>query len=314
MRKTLKRRTGAAPKKFQRGGRVEDDSDRPEERGPVGLRYNRLLKALRDTQEMEREADRYRGTDGQAWWARNELLRLPEEEVRAMSPNERAAYRAAEAQERYQSRKGLAQRMQRRVERDLEAEGRRIGAAPRYSSGRMEDAGFKKGGKISSPKAKKFQAGGPVMGQQVGGGSLPPRMPNGTTAPSPPGGYSGPNPNAVAFTPGSGTAGSPTSKPPSMGQGTSPSRPSMGVGGGSQPPAPPSGPRPGAEPNMPRGGMSPERMQMMRDRVQAMRDRMQAMRQAMAQRRGGAAPAVMKKGGKVVAKKAGGMIKAKGSK
>lgn len=183
-------------------------------------------------------------------------------------------------------------------------------------------AGFKKGGKVGAPKVRKYQAGGPVGGMlgaagsalgqlggrpptgqqqfidssgpqlpgggpnpnavpfmptgQVSGGSLPPSMPNGTTAPAPPGGYSGPSPNAVPFMPR---------------------------------PAPSARPAPRPEPNVPRGSrnLSPDQRQMLARKMQDAQRKMAEFRSM----RGTASPAVMKKGGKVVAKKKGGMIKAK---
>ena len=160
-----------------------------------------------------------------------------------------------------------------------------------------------KTGGMAKAKAKKYQAGGPVVGQTTS-----PSRPTAQqqfidgSGPQMPGG--GPNPNAVPFMPtGVGSPG---------GQTTSP-RPPIGSASGSQP-APTPRPRPGRTEGSQGPGMQ-ARMQMRQERVQAMKARMEAAKQASMQRRSGSAtPAVMKKGGKVVAKKKGGMIKAKGSK
>lgn len=150
MRKTLKRRQSAAPKKYQQGGRVEDDSDRPEERGPVGLDYNSLLRLLRAEKQRERDADELL-PDADFEFRMHNLARQGFFPPTSQQLAESAARRATERNERI----GSAQRGQRLFERLLEREGRRIGAAPRYSQGRLEDSGFKKGGKVAMKKGKK---------------------------------------------------------------------------------------------------------------------------------------------------------------
>lgn len=147
----------AAPKKFQRGGTVEE-SDRPEERGSLpGRRYNRLLEELRDSRKRERAADELlpnANFEGRMRQLERQGFFPPSGEELAR----RAGRKAAERTERV----GRAQRLQRIIEGDLEREGRRIGQS-RFAGGRLEDSGFKKGGlikkkaggMIGKPKGKK---------------------------------------------------------------------------------------------------------------------------------------------------------------
>lgn len=149
--KATKSTKPAAVKKYQRGGRVQDDSDIPEERGPRGLLYNSLLRDLRASRERERRAARNNNEGTEFEW----VLRDLENQGFLPPTNEQLAARAGRESAINNETIGGEQRLQRLYERLLEREGKRIGAAPRYSQGRLEDSGFKKGGKVTAKKGKR---------------------------------------------------------------------------------------------------------------------------------------------------------------
>ena len=145
-------------KKYQAGGRVSDSSndDIPEERGPVGMKYNSLLNDLRRMRRRELDISGHASPEFERFIAktgpsRRGPLRDPDAEDMAVN----AGKRSAEARDRI----GFNQRIQRNIETALEGEGRRIGAKRYADPSRMEDAGFKRGGQV-----KKMAKGGAARG------------------------------------------------------------------------------------------------------------------------------------------------------
>jgi hypothetical protein len=144
--------------KYQEGGRV-NNADIPEERGPIGRRYNIFLNDLRAERRREQEEGRY-SPDFEQRMARTAPSRHGP--MRDPDAEDRAAYAGRRSAERTR-RVGSAQNVQRDIERSLEEEGRRIGQRRYADPSKMEDAGFKKGGMVK-PKAKPVakKAGGMV--------------------------------------------------------------------------------------------------------------------------------------------------------
>lgn len=132
--------------KFQDGGEV-NNSDRPEERGPRGLRYNQLLDEYRFWRDREKRAER------------GELL-LSEAGTGDIyvSPRTKAGAAATAAAIETARRRNVAtaQQFQRTYERRLNDEGANIGQ--RRDATRVEDNGYKKGGLV------KMASGGRVRG------------------------------------------------------------------------------------------------------------------------------------------------------
>jgi hypothetical protein len=147
------------PKKYREGGAVRND-DIPEERGPGGLRYNRLLQALRDERERERKADELLPDEDF-----EKRMRSLERQGFTPPTNEQLARRAGRKSAERTARVGSAQAGQRFFERSLEDEGKRIGQRRYADPRRMEDSGFKKGGLV-----KKKKAGGVV--KKANGGMI----------------------------------------------------------------------------------------------------------------------------------------------
>jgi hypothetical protein len=144
---------GGRIRKYAQGGEV-DNSDRPEERGPVGLTYNQYLKALRAAKEMEEENKPASLRSEQAMLNLKKVTRGP-----GAGGPERLAREAAETETARRGRVASAQRSQRVFEKALEREGARIGQ--QRDPTRVEDNGYKKGGMVK-PKApvKKMAKGG----------------------------------------------------------------------------------------------------------------------------------------------------------
>lgn len=165
--KVLMRKGGAVakPKKYQEGGSVRND-DIPEERGPIGMNYNRILRDLR----QERERRRQYG-DGETF--EQQVARSPRRvqaerwlgNLAAAAGRDRAeaAAELSMAETRARARHGYNERA---AEHALESEGRRIGQR-RWANG-IDDAGFKKGGAVTSCKTTKKMA--------IGGLTAPPRQ------------------------------------------------------------------------------------------------------------------------------------------
>jgi hypothetical protein len=133
-------------KKYKEGGEV-GGPDIPEERGPVGLKYNRHLDDYRYLKDRENRAER-------------DQLLLSEAGTGDMYMDKKtpagAAATAAARETARRRRVALAQSLQRDTERDLDREGKRINQ--RRDPTRVEDNGYKKGGLI------KKASGGRVRG------------------------------------------------------------------------------------------------------------------------------------------------------
>lgn len=127
----MRRRT-ATIKKFKDGGSVRAEQSRrrsegaPEEEGRVGITYNRLLSRRRDATDSARSL---------AEAAREHEAKFDPEKARDLRRASIAEYNAAA-----EITDGVAR------------EGRRIGQA---RSNRNDDAGYKKGGLIKKPVAKR---------------------------------------------------------------------------------------------------------------------------------------------------------------
>jgi hypothetical protein len=135
-------------KKYKEGGEV-GGPDIPEERGPVGLEYNKLLRSRRFFQDEERRADNSLPRDGFA------LRRAAGPGMRSLS-NEELAKLSAQEETAKRRAVGHAQGMQRFYEQLLNREGKKINQ--RRDPTRVEDNGYKKGGLI------KKASGGRVRG------------------------------------------------------------------------------------------------------------------------------------------------------
>ena len=151
-------RKGGRIRKYQAGGEV-DDSNRPEERGPVGLPYNQYLKALRSAKQMEEENKPASLRSAQSRLNLKKTLRGPD-----AGGSERLAREAAEDETARRGRVASAQRSQRVFENALEREGARIGQ--RRDPTRVEDNGYKKGGAIKSKAPVKKMAKGGVTNKK----------------------------------------------------------------------------------------------------------------------------------------------------
>ena len=149
MRKKIKAAAKKPVRKFQSGGRV-NDSDIPEERGPVGLRYNQLLSGLREMRQHELEAEQSMPSVDFERRRRN----LERQNFNAPG-SEALARQAAQNSTRRNAQVASAQGAQRLYESALDEEGRRIGQRRYANPAEMRDAGFKKGGKVSAKKGKK---------------------------------------------------------------------------------------------------------------------------------------------------------------
>ena len=129
-----------AKRKFADGGEV-GGPDRPEERGPQGLNYNRYLKSRREALGREKE--------NQPSSTKTEMLILRNKKANrgpTAGGSERLAAEAASDENARRSRVANAQRSQRFWERALDEEGARIGQ--RRDPTRVEDNGYKAGGWI----------------------------------------------------------------------------------------------------------------------------------------------------------------------
>ena len=137
---TRLKKGGPVKKKYAEGGEV-GEADRPEERGPTGLRYNRYLGHLRQRKEDEKQSQPSSAAFERALLNAKKATRGPD-----AGGSERLAREAAEAEIARKSRVAEAQRGQRFWEDALEREGKRIGQ--RRDPTRVEDNGYKKGGKV----------------------------------------------------------------------------------------------------------------------------------------------------------------------
>lgn len=142
-------------RKFAEGGEV-DNSDRPEERGPVGLRYNRYLQRRREAVEREKRSQPESVETEQQILRLKKVNRGPD-----AGGSERLAKEAAADETARRSRVAEAQRSQRFWEGALNEEGARIGQ--RRDPTRVEDNGYKAGGwikgAIKKPGALRAQMG-----------------------------------------------------------------------------------------------------------------------------------------------------------
>jgi hypothetical protein len=126
-------------KKYADGGRVAGD-DVPEERGPSGIRYNRLLRERRANREREKEFEPDLRSE-QILLGAKRAARGPD-----AGGSERLAREAAADAARRRDRTAFYQGNARRLERMLDDEGARIGQ--RRDATRVEDNGYKKGGLV----------------------------------------------------------------------------------------------------------------------------------------------------------------------
>jgi len=164
---TRLKKGGPVKKKYAAGGEV-GEADRPEERGPVGLHYNRYLERMRKAKEDELRNQPSSAAFERALLNAKKATRGPD-----AGGSERLAREAAEAETARKSRVAEAQRGQRFWERALEDEGKRINQ--RRDPTRVEDNGYKKGGKVG-----KYADGGMVEIEiKVGGGGKH-KMPDGS--------------------------------------------------------------------------------------------------------------------------------------
>ena len=164
---TRLKKGGPVKKKYAEGGEV-GEADRPEERGPVGLRYNRYLERMRKAKEDELRNQPSSAAFERALLNAKKATRGPD-----AGGSERLAREAAEAETVRKSRVAEAQRGQRFWEDALEREGKRIGQ--RRDPTRVEDNGYKKGGKVG-----KYAGGGMVEIEIKVGGKGKHKMPDGS--------------------------------------------------------------------------------------------------------------------------------------
>ncbi len=136
-------------KRYAEGGEVGEE-DRPEERGPGGLRYNKYLQFLRQEKELEKRSQPGSERFENARLQLKRIMRGPDAGGSERLANEAAADAAAR-----RSRVAVAQNNQRFWDKALDSEGARIGQ--RRDPTRLEDTGYKKGGEV-----KKMAKGGAV--------------------------------------------------------------------------------------------------------------------------------------------------------
>jgi hypothetical protein len=143
---TRLKKGGPVKKKYAAGGEV-GEADRPEERGPGGLHYNRYLERMRQQKEAEKQSQ-----PGSAAFERALLNAKKATRGPGAGGSERLAREAAETETARRSRVAEAQRGQRFWEQALDEEGKRINQ--RRDPTRVEDNGYKKGGAVEEGKDK----------------------------------------------------------------------------------------------------------------------------------------------------------------